>query len=137
MGTIINSITSLLQQNPVNIAVGVSMGASFTILLAAITQGLVIPLLSIIFGTHDFTKLKFRIRNTDINIGVVLNAFLYLILVVLVLIIFVIQPINIINKNLGIHTPFKLACPYCTTLINVDATVCSACTRSLPDNWSK
>lgn len=141
MSTTVNLLEFVLQQNPMNTAVGVSLGASFTLFIAAMTEGLLIPMFilmySLISRKRNLPDLAFNIRDIKFDIGAILKSILYLIIVLIILLYFIIEPINILNTKLGINTLSKRQCPFCKTLINNEAIVCPQCTQTLPVNWNK
>ena len=60
--------------NVVTIAVGLVMALYFKVIIDAIVDGVIMPIVSAIFGKTDFTQIGFDIGDARISIGLVIQA---------------------------------------------------------------
>ena len=58
----------------VTIAVGLVMALYFKVIIDAIVEGVIMPIVSAIFGKTDFTQIGFDIGDARISIGLVIQA---------------------------------------------------------------
>lgn len=79
--------------NVVDLAVAVVIGAAFTAIVTAIVEGLLTPLIGMIFGT-DFREMTFEINDSVFSYGIVINAAIYFLLVSAAVFFLVIKPLN-------------------------------------------
>lgn len=63
----------LFRGNVIDLAVAVIIGAAFATIVAAITSGLITPLVGMIFS-KDFTKMTFVVNGSTFNYGIVVDA---------------------------------------------------------------
>jgi len=113
----------ILTQDPIKIAVGVTLAYAVSKLVSEINVGVLTPLIKIITKS----KLNFTIKGVEFDFGKVLEQIILLILILVVIYFLIIVPINKLKQKYNIDQQ-TLACPYCTTLINPGATRCPACT---------
>ena len=55
--------------NVIDLAVGVIIGSAFGKIVTSIVSDILMPLIGVIIGGHDFTKLKITVGNASIMIG--------------------------------------------------------------------
>src|SRR5437868_7799446 len=84
----------ILRGNVVDLAVGIVIGAAFTSVVNALVNNIITPLISVIYGGHQFSKAVFHFRGNEFGYGAVINALLSFLIVALVVFFFVVQPIN-------------------------------------------
>lgn len=88
--------------NLVDVAIGFLMGTAFTKLVGSFTQGLIAPILGLITGGRDFSKMEWTIRDAELGpdnaviaeaitfkYGAFLTAFLDFIIVAFVCYVFI------------------------------------------------
>jgi large conductance mechanosensitive channel len=81
--------------NVVDLAVAVVIAAAITLLIGAILDGIINPLIAAIFGQPDLSSVgTFTINDADFSIGIVLNALLNFILIAAALYFFIVLPMN-------------------------------------------
>ena len=80
--------------NVLDLAVGVVIGAAFGKIIDSLVADVIMPMLGIIMGGVDFSKISFGFRNAQINGGMFLQALLNFIIVSAALFIF----IKLINR---------------------------------------
>jgi large conductance mechanosensitive channel len=71
--------------NVVTIAVGLVMALYFKVIIDAIVDGVIMPIVSAIFGKTDFTQIGFDIGDARISIGLVIQAIIVFFIVAWVL----------------------------------------------------
>jgi large conductance mechanosensitive channel len=69
----------------VTIAVGLVMALFFAQIINAIVQGVIMPIISAIFGETDFSSIGFDIGDARISIGLVIQAVILFIAVAFIL----------------------------------------------------
>jgi large conductance mechanosensitive channel len=89
----------LLRGNVIDLAVGVIIGAAFTGIVNALAEGLLTPLISLIFGQPDFTNLNVN----GFGFGTLLNAIISFLITALVLYFFVVTPMNALAKRIKLQ----------------------------------
>jgi len=124
----------LLRGNLLDLAVAVVIGAAFTAVVAAITKGIITPLIKAIFGgSTQFDSLHFTLNGSSINYGSVLTALLNFVIVAAVIFFVVIKPVNALMAKMG-RTPSEepmRECPECMSKVPDQATRCAYCTSVL------
>jgi large conductance mechanosensitive channel len=83
----------LFRGNVVDLAVAVIIGAAFTAIVTAIVEGLVTPLVGMIFS-KDFSAMTFEINDSTFNYGNVINAVIYFVSVAAVVFFFIVKPMQ-------------------------------------------
>lgn len=71
----------LLRGNVIDLAVAVVIGAAFTASVTALVEGIVTPLIGVVFGGDSFSSLEVTVRGQDFLIGLLINAIINFILV--------------------------------------------------------
>ena len=75
--------------NVVDLAVAVVLGAAFGKIVTALTDSIIVPIISLILGKGGVSDLAFYIRGTKFPVGLLLQAIIDFILVALVLFIII------------------------------------------------
>lgn len=83
----------LFRGNVVDLAVAVIIGTAFTAIVSAIVEGLVTPLVGMIFS-KDFATMTFTVNDSTFNYGIVINAVLYFVSVAAVVFFLVVKPMQ-------------------------------------------
>ena len=86
----------LLRGNVLDLAVGVIIGAAFTGVVNALAEGLLTPLIGLIFGQPDFSNLDVG----GFGFGTLLNALVSFLITALVLYFFIIAPVNAFTRRM-------------------------------------
>ena len=85
----------LFRGNVIDLAVAVIIGAAFTAIVAAISTGLLTPLIGMLFS-KDFTKMTFTINGSTFNYGIVIDAIIRFVSTALVVFFFIVKPVQAI-----------------------------------------
>lgn len=86
----------LIRGNAIDLAVGVIIGAAFTGIVNALAEGLLTPLIGIIFGQPDFSNWNLG----PFQFGNFLNAVVSFLITAFVLYFFIVAPMNALMKRL-------------------------------------
>ena len=129
--------TFISKGSVMDMAVGIIIGGGFTAIVNSLVNDLVMPLLSILTGGYDFTKLSVVLGNGEnaatLNYGLFISAVINFLLIALV-IFCMIKAINKmkdkIKKNEEADPTTKI-CPFCKSEIDIEATRCPHCTSQL------
>ena len=120
-----------------DMAVGIIIGGAFTAIVNSLVNDLVMPLLSIITGGFDFTKLSVVLGSGEgaatLNYGMFISAVINFLLIAFV-IFCLIKSINKMKDKLQKkeeEEPTVKTCPYCMSEIDIKATRCPHCTSKL------
>jgi large conductance mechanosensitive channel len=88
----------LLRGNVIDLAVAVIIGAAFTAIVTAIVEGLITPLVGMVFS-KDFSQMTFEINGSTFNYGIVINAVIYFVSVAAVVFFFIVKPVQVISAR--------------------------------------
>ncbi|SDU47897.1 large conductance mechanosensitive channel protein MscL [Jiangella alkaliphila] len=81
--------------NVVDLAVAVVIGAAFTLVINALVEGFVSPLIAAIFGEPDLSRvMTFTINEAEFSIGLILDALFNFLCVAAAVYFFIVTPIN-------------------------------------------
>ena len=128
--------------NVIDLAVAVIIGAAFGKIVTSLVEGVIMPPIGMLLGKVDFVNLFFDLSGAHpatlaeaktrglpvIAYGVFLNDVISF-LVVAFVVFLVIRRLNKSRKVEG-QSPTK-ACPYCLSVIPLNATRCSGCCGEL------
>ena len=120
-----------------DMAVGIIIGGGFTAIVNSLVNDLVMPLLSVLTGGYDFTKLSVVLGSGDnaatLNYGLFISAVINFLLIAFV-IFCLIKSINKMKDRIQKkeeEDPTTKKCPYCQSDIDIKATRCPHCTSQL------
>jgi large conductance mechanosensitive channel len=88
----------LLRGNVIDLAVAVIIGAAFTAVVGAIVEGLITPLVGMIFS-KDFSDMTFTVNGSTFRYGIVINAVIYFVSVATVVFFFIVKPVQAVNAR--------------------------------------
>ena len=136
-----------LKGNMMDLAVGMIIGAAFTSIVSSLVNKIVMPLLSLITGKIDFENLFVPLAGqTDatyeaaVENGAVLGygSFITEVInfIIMAFVVFlIVKGINTMRKKMEKPTeeeaPTEKECPYCKSMIPVEATKCAHCTSDV------
>lgn len=83
----------LFRGNVVDLAVAVIIGAAFSAIVAAISTGLLTPLIGMIFS-KDFTKMTFTVNDSEFSYGIVIDAVIRFVSTAAVVFFLVVKPME-------------------------------------------
>ena len=122
-----------LRGNVMDLAVGMIIGSAFTVIVTALKDNLIQPILDFVTRTHTAEKKKKEVLLGYLSafISAVINFFI--IAFVLFIIIKFINRITTLGKKKDEEPeiPTTKICPYCKSEISIEATRCPHCTSEL------
>lgn len=122
----------LLQGNLVQLAVAVVIGAVFSNLITAFTEGFITPLLGIFGGVPEFGDASFTVNGSVFNYGQFIDAVISFLLTAAILYFFVVLPVSkLLEKVVKAEEATTRECPYCYSEIDKKASRCSNCTSEV------
>jgi large conductance mechanosensitive channel len=86
----------LLRGNIVELAVAFVMGVAFAGVVSAFVNGLITPLIALIFGEPDLGSLDFTINDAVFSYGSVLTALINFVAIAAAVFFFVVRPVNML-----------------------------------------
>ena len=124
----------LLRGNLVELAVAIVIGVAFGDVVKALVSDFITPLIAAIFGKPDFNALSFTINGSKFAYGHFFNQLLSFVIIAAVIFFLVIKPVNyLIARSRGEPPPDPTTrnCPFCISVIPIQATRCSFCTSEV------
>jgi large conductance mechanosensitive channel len=122
----------ILKGNVVDLAVAVVIGAAFGALITSFVANILTPLLGLI-GIPDFSAVVTTLPSgATINWGLFLNALISFVLIALAIYVFVISPMNALERRRQRgteETPSTKTCTECASEIPAVARRCPMCTQ--------
>ncbi len=88
----------LMRGNVVDLAVAVVIGAAFTAIVTAFSQGIITPLIGMIIS-RDFTKMTFTINGSEFSYGLVIDAVIRFVSVAAVVFFAIVKPLNVLAER--------------------------------------
>ena len=87
-----------IKGNIIDLAIAVIIGAAFGKIVTALTESVIMPIISMIMGKQDFTQIAFEVNGTIFPVGKLLQAVFDFVLIALVLFL-IIKAINRMNRQ--------------------------------------
>jgi large conductance mechanosensitive channel len=126
----------ILRGNVVDLAVGVTIGTAFGLVVTAFTKDLITPLVAIASPVKnvDFSKLFFTVGSSQFMYGEFINSVISFLIVAVVIFFFVVKPVNALMAMRKTEPAIATTkeCPECLSSIPAAATRCAFCTAMLP-----
>ena len=131
--------TFISRGSVMDMAVGIIIGGAFTAIVNSLVNDLVMPLLSLLTGGFDFTKLSVVLGSGEgaatLNYGLFISAVINFLLIAFV-IFCLIKSINKMKDKIAKkeeEDPTTKICPFCKSEIDIAATRCPHCTSQLDE----
>jgi large conductance mechanosensitive channel len=123
----------LFRGNVVDLAVAVVIGLAFGAVITALVADIITPLIAAIFGSHDFSALKFTINGSTFLYGDFINAVISFVLIAAAVFFVVVKPMNALaaRRAKDEPAPDTRPCPECLSEIPKAARRCSYCTAEV------
>ncbi|WP_285757941.1 large conductance mechanosensitive channel protein MscL [Nocardiopsis ansamitocini] len=122
----------LLQGNLVQLAVAVVIGAVFSNLITAFTEGFITPLLGVFGGVPEFSRLTFTVNGSVFAYGAFVDALISFLLTAAILYFFVVMPVaKLLERFVKAEEATTRECPSCFSEINKKAIRCAHCTTEV------
>lgn len=135
----------IMRGNILDFAVGIIMGVAFSAIINSFVNDIIMPPVGLALGNVDFANLFVVLKqgspsgpyiNLDaaksagavtLNYGIFINTIISF-LIIGIVIFFIVRAANSLKKKEVASTK---QCPYCFTIINLNATRCPNCTSEL------
>jgi large conductance mechanosensitive channel len=88
----------LMRGNVVDLAVAVVIGAAFTAIVTAFSQGIITPLIGMIVS-RDFTEMTFTINGSEFSYGLVIDAAIRFVSIAAVVFFLVVKPMAVLAER--------------------------------------
>jgi large conductance mechanosensitive channel len=132
-----------MRGNVVDLAVGIIIGAAFGKIVSSLVNDILMPPIGLVLGRVDFSNLFLNLSGQSyatlaqaraagaptINYGVFLNAVIDFVIVAFAIFLLV-RAINRLHQAPA-ETPTTKSCPYCVSVIPLNASRCPQCTSEL------
>jgi large conductance mechanosensitive channel len=122
----------IMRGNLVQLAVAVVIGTQFSDLVKQFVQSFVNPLLALVGGTPDFSRLAVKVGRATFTYGAFLTAALAFLISALVVYYVLVMPVSrllqLLERN---QEATSRDCPECTMSIPVAARRCPECTAEI------
>jgi len=123
--------TFLLRGNVVDLAVAVVIGAAFGAVVTALVRDLLTPIIALIFGKPDFSRLSFTVNSSHFLYGDFINFLIAFIAIAAAVFFFVVQPVNALMRRHKTEPDVESEtrpCTECLSEIPKQARRCAFCT---------
>jgi large conductance mechanosensitive channel len=89
--------------NVIDLAVGVIIGGAFGQIVTSLVNNILMPLIGILVGGHDFSSMAFRVGNATVMYGLFIQSIVNFLIIAISIFFFV----KVINKVKGLHKKDK------------------------------
>jgi large conductance mechanosensitive channel len=121
--------------NVIDLAVGVMIGAAFGKIVTSLVSDIFTPILSLITGRIDLSKLAVKFGEGDaaasLNYGMFIQSVIDFLLMALCIFLFVKLITKLKKPEPIVEKPAPRKCPFCMGEIDKEATRCPHCTSQL------
>ena len=119
-----------LRGNVMDLAVAVIIGGAFGKIVTSLVNDILMPLIGLLLGGLNFSKLSLTVKAAVINYGVFIQSIVDFTIVAFV-IFMIVHIMNRIKKPAPVADPTTKECPYCMSTISIKAKRCPHCTSQL------
>jgi len=97
----------IMRGNVVDLAVAVVIGAAFGAVVTSLVEGIITPLITMIFGEPSFTGLKFTINGSEFHYGLFLAALFTFLTTAAAIFFLIVKPMNVLaeRRKRGLEPP--------------------------------
>jgi large conductance mechanosensitive channel len=128
-----NVLKFILIQDPIKIATGFTMGFFVNNLIQNFLNNIIKPLVIIILGVFSKSNFAYTVLGQTFDIGSILTQLVIFIVFICIFYFGIVNPVDKLKQRYNVEQK-SVACPYCKTIINPEATRCPACTSQLNEN---
>ncbi len=143
--------TFLMRGNVMELAVGVIIGAAFKAIVDSLVNNILMPVIGLLTGGMDFSNLFIVLKGdktikiladakqagaVTLNYGLLISSVINFVIIGFVVFVLVKSMNKLAEKTKKSEpepesAPVSKECPYCKTVISIDATRCPNCTSQL------
>jgi len=135
----------IMKGNVSDLAIGIIIGVAFSAIVNSLVNDIIMPPIGLALGKIDFSNLFVVLKQgipagpyinlnaaksagaVTLNYGIFINTVISF-LIIAIVIFFIVKAVNSFKKKEIASTK---QCPYCFTIININATRCPNCTSEL------
>ena len=122
----------VMRGNVLDLAVGVIIGGAFGKIVASLVNDILMPLIGLLLGGLDFSKLSFLVGKAEVKYGSFIQAAIDFLIIAFVIFMIVRAVNQLTAKPAPPPTgPTSKECAYCLSTIPIKATRCPNCTSQL------
>lgn len=124
----------LLRGNVVQLAVAVIIALAFTAVVTSLVDDLIMPLVAMLVGERDFSRLVFTINNAEFRYGNFINQLIAFVIIAVVVFYLVVTPTNRLMARYNTQPtpePTTRQCPECLAEVPKPASRCRYCTAQI------
>ncbi len=132
-----------MRGNVIDLAVGIIIGASFGKIVSSFVNDILMPLMGVLLGKIDFSNLFINLSGRNystiaaakaagaatLNYGLFINAVVDFVIIAFAIFL-LIKQINKLSPKAK-EPVLQKECPYCLSMININAQKCPHCTSEL------
>ncbi len=132
-----------MRGNVIDLAVGIIIGAAFGKIVSSFVNDILMPLMGVLLGKVDFSNLFINLSGKNystiaaakaagaatLNYGLFINAVVDFVIIAFAIFL-LIKQINKLSPKAK-ETALQKECPYCFSMININAKKCPHCTSEL------
>lgn len=132
-----------MRGNVIDLAVGIIIGASFGKIVSSFVNDILMPLMGVLLGKIDFSNLFINLSGRNystiaaakaagaatLNYGLFINAVVDFVIIAFAIFL-LIKQINKLSPKAK-EPVLQKECPYCLSMININAKKCPHCTSEL------
>ena len=132
-----------MRGNVIDLAVGIIIGASFGKIVSSFVNDILMPLMGVLLGKIDFSNLFINLSGRNystiaaakaagaatLNYGLFINAVVDFVIIAFAIFL-LIKQINKLSPKAK-EPNLQKECPYCLSMININAKKCPHCTSEL------
>jgi large conductance mechanosensitive channel len=125
--------TFIMRGNVMDLAVGVIIGGAFGKIVTSLVSDILMPMIGLLIGGIDFSGLAFTVRSAKVTYGDFINNTINFLIIALVIYLMV-KGINRLTpkpKPAAPAAPTTKDCPYCFSIIPIQASRCPHCTSEI------
>ncbi|HEV7465981.1 MAG TPA: large conductance mechanosensitive channel protein MscL [Candidatus Dormibacteraeota bacterium] len=120
----------LLRGNVVDLAIAVVIGGAFGLVVTAVVNDVLLPIVGVVIGKPDFRLLSFSINRSVFNYGDLINKVINFVGVAAAIYFIVVKPMELLETRRAAPAagPTTRPCPECMSDIPMAARRCAFCT---------
>lgn len=128
-----------MRGNVLDMAVGIIIGAAFGKIISSLVSDVLMPLIGVVAGNVDFSKLALTLRTpvgdaapVTIRYGLFMNTIIDFLIVAFAIFLLIRQVNKFTTKPAPVAAPTTRDCPECLSAIPIKARKCAHCASSVP-----
>lgn len=120
----------VMRGNVLDLAVAVIIGGAFGKIVGSLVNDILMPLIGLLMGGVDFSRLSITVGEAVIAWGAFLQAVIDFLIIAFVIFL-IVKTVNKMKKSPPPADPTTKDCPFCFSVIAIKATRCPNCTSEL------